>query len=115
MELNTHLDQQTLLPKPDWQTPIQSIAPDNEGDCGLGSSIDATVPGNTSTESDHNRDATPLETTSMAVAPVSENDPFVVEVATIMEDVESFVQWYVQGMTKMVLQHLGGVEMMSIH
>ena len=111
-DLNTCLNQQMLLPKPNWQTPVQSITPNNEGDSRLSSSIDATAPSNTSTESDHNRDANPLETTSMAVAPVGENDPFVVEVATIMEDVESSVQWYVQEMMKTVLQYQGGVEMM---
>ena len=108
-DLNTCLNQQTLLPKPDWQ----SVMPDNKGDSGLSSSVDATALGNTSTESDHNRDATPPKTTLMAVAPVGENDPFVVEVATIMEDVVSSVQRYVQEVAQMVLQTLGRVEMKS--
>ena len=112
-DLNTTLDQQMLPLKPDQQTPIQSITPNDEGDSGLGSSVDATALGNTSTESDHNRDANPPETTLTAVAPVGKNDPFVVEVATIMEDVESSIQWYVQEVTKTVLQNLGGVEMTS--
>ena len=112
-DLNTCLDQQMLPTKPDQQNPVQSIKPDNEGDSGLGSSLDAMAPGNSSTESDHNRDANPPETTSMTVAPVSENDPFLVEVTTIMEDVELSVQRYVQEMTKTVLQYLGGVEMTS--
>ena len=94
-----------LPPKPDWQTPIQSIMPDDEGDSRLGSSLDATALGNTSTESNHNRDANPLETTLTAVTPVSENDPFVVEVATIMEDMESSMQRYVQEVTNTLLLH----------
>ena len=94
-----------LPPKPDWQTPVQSITPNNKGDSGLGSSIDATAPGYTSTESNHNRDANPLETTLMVVAPVGENDPFVVEVATIMEDMELSMQRYVQEVMNTLLLH----------
>ena len=107
-DLNTHLDQQTLPMKL-----VQGVKPDDKGYSGLSSSIDATAPGSSSTETNHNRDANPPETTSMAVAPLSEDDPFLIEVTTIMEDVESLAKMYIQEMTKTGLQCLGGVKMTS--
>ena len=62
-------------------------------------------------ETDHNRDANPPATTSMTVAQFGENDPFLIEVTTIMADMESLVKAYVHEMKEMVLQYLGGVEM----
>ena len=88
-DLNTHLDQQ-MLPK----KPIPHVKPDDEDDSRLGSSIDATAPGSSSTETECNRDANPPEITSMTVAQLGEDDPFLIEVTTIMEDVESSVKTF---------------------
>ena len=107
-DLNTCLDQQTLPTKP-----VQSVKSDDDGDSGLSSSMDTTAPGSSSTETDSNRDNNPPETTSTTVAPLGKDDPFLIEVTTIMEDVESLVKKDVQEMMKMVLQCLGGVEMTS--
>ena len=112
-DLNTRLDQQMLLVKPDQQKPFQSVSPSDEDDSRLSSSVDAMAPANTSMGSNQNRDANPLETTLMTVTPVSKDGPFLVEITAIMEDVESSVQWYIQEMIKTVLQCLGGVEMTS--
>ena len=92
---------------------VQCAKPDNEGDSRLSSFVDAMAPGGSSTETDRNRDANPPESTSTTVAQLGENDPFLIEVTTIMEDMESSVKTYVQEMTKTVLQCLGGVEMTS--
>ena len=89
-DLNTHLDQQTLPMKP-----VLGVKPDGKDDSGLGSSIDAMTPGSSSTETDCNNTTNPLQITSMTVAQLSEDDPFLIEVTTIMEDVESSVKWYV--------------------
>ena len=84
---------------------IQAVRPNDEDDSGIGSSIGTAVLSNSLTNTDHN---TPPDATSKANAPLSESDPFLIEVASIMEDVESLVGKYVQEMTKTVLQYLGG-------
>ena len=90
--------------------PVQAVKPNNKNDSGLGTSMGATAPGGSSTKTDHN---TPLDATSTADTLLSENDPFLIEVTSIMEDVESSVERYVQQMMKTVLQHFGVVKMTS--
>ena len=87
---------------------VEAIKPNDEDDSGVSSSIGA-VPSGSLAKTNHN---TP-DATLTANAPLSENDPFFIEVTSIMEDVELSVGKYIQEMTKTVLQYLGGVKMMS--
>ena len=88
---------------------VEAVKPNDEDDSGVSSSIGA-VPSGLLAKTNHN---TPPDATLMANAPLSKNDPFFIEVTSIMEDVESSVGKYIQEMMKTVLQYLGGVKMMS--
>ena len=89
-DLNTRLDQRTLPMKL-----VQAVKPNDEDDSSINSSICAAAPGGSSTKTDCN---TPPDATSMANAPLSESNPFFIEVTSIMEDVESSVGKYIQEM-----------------
>ena len=104
-DLNTRLDQQTLP-----ANLVQAVKPNNDDDSSISSSIGTAASGKLSTKTDRN---TLLDATSMANVSLSKNDPFLIEVASIMEDVELLVGKYVHEMMMTVLWYMGGVEITS--
>ena len=95
-DLNMALEQRMSAHKP-----TQSVKPSDDHDSGMGSStsLSATQAHDTSSSS------IPIETAS-----TNKENTFPDDVMSIMKDVESSVGRYVQAMTKVVAEHLGGVE-----
>ena len=95
-DLNTTLEQQTSTPKP-----MQTIKPSDEDDSGIGSSTASMM------MQAHN---TSLGSIPANAVPTNKDNPFSEEITSIMKDVKSSIGRYVQAMTKVVAEHLGGVE-----
>ena len=98
-DLNLALEQKTSTPKR-----IQTINPSNKHDSGMGSSTSLSV---------MQAHDTSLGSISTETAPTNKENPFPNEIMSIMKGVESSVGRYVHVMTKVVAEHLGGVEVMA--
>ena len=95
-DLDTALEQWTSALKP-----IQPFKPSDDHDSGMGSSTSLSV----MQAHDTSLSSIPIETAS-----TNKESPFPDDVMSIMKDVESSVGRNVQVMTKVVAEHLGGVE-----